>query len=325
MHELSDPKLRTLTQMNTYPDSWPQQFPYPTWYLDAVSGSAGWDYIRVDDAEGNLQGLLPFQLRRRWGLRFLTSPPLSPRLGPWIRYPKQEQTEQQKLAYLHRVLTALDEALPEADYYRISWPYELTYGMPWQMRGWQQRLRYSYVLPLEKATTQLWKALKPSLRNKIRKGEKSLRIESSDDWQLLFQLVDEVFLYRNVSRQLAIDQVKDLHQAARQQKACQLWLVYDEAGNPHAALWLYYDQTTAYNLLLGSDPAMRQSGAVPFLLWHAIRWAKEQGLRYFDFEGSHLPGVEPFFRSFGAEAWPYNEFVKGKKWLLAFRQFMGKP
>ena len=79
MHELSDPKLRTLTQMNTYPDSWPQQFPYPTWYLDAVSGSAGWDYIRVDDAEGNLQGLLPFQLRRRWGLRFLTPPPLSPR------------------------------------------------------------------------------------------------------------------------------------------------------------------------------------------------------------------------------------------------------
>ena len=311
--------------MRTYPNSWPQQFPYPTWYLDAVSGKQGWDYVHTDDAAGNWQGLLPYQLRNRWGLRLLTAPPLAPRLGPWIRFPEHQQSEQQRLAYLHRALESLDDALPPADYYRISWPYQFTYGMPWQMRGWQQSVRYSYVLPLERSTTRLWKDLKPSLRNKIRKGEKSLRIESSDDWQLLFQLVDEVFLYRNTSRQLSVDQIHDLHLAASQHGACQLWVVYDETDNPHAALWLYYDQTTAYNLLLGSDPAMRQSGAVPLLLWHAIRWARDNGLSHFDFEGSHLPGVEPFFRSFGAEAWPYYEFVKGKKWLLALRQLRGRP
>ncbi len=149
-------------------------------------------------------------------------------------------------------------------------------------------------------------------------------MEPSEDWQLLFKLVDKVFQHRQVRPQLTIKQVEHLHQAAREQGACQFWVVYDAANNPHAALWLYYDQSTAYNLLLGSDPITRQSGAVPYLLWHAIRWAKEQGLNYFDFEGSHLPGVEPFFRSFGAQAWPYHEFVKGKKWLLALRQMRGK-
>ncbi len=310
--------------MRTTVNDWPSNLPFPRWYLDAVSGAQGWEYVEVRNGGGQLEALLPFQIRRRWGLLLLMAPPLCPQIGPVIHLPESAKTEQQKNTHLHRILTELNAVLPPADYYKVSWPYSLENGLPWQMLGWQQKVRYSYVLPLGKSTTQLWKNLKPSLRNKIRKAEGIVAVQESQDWKLLFHLVDEVFLYRGVGRQVSVDQVEQLYKAADQNQACQLWTAVDEANNPHAAMLLLYDDTKAYNLLLGSDPALRQSGAVPLLLWHAIRWAKDQGLTHFDFEGSHLPGVEPFFRSFGAEAWPYYEFIKGKSWLLALRQLRGR-
>lgn len=317
-------KLLTFVGMSTVSGQWPSQFPYPTWYLDAVSGKAGWDFVQVEGSDGTLAAVLPFQKRRSLGLRLITSPPLCPRLGPLLTFPSGIGSFREKLSYERKLLIQLNDALPAADYYRISWPYQLDFGLPWQQLGWVQRVRYSYVIRLRPPENGLWGNIRPTRRHEIRKAYESLTVQSSEDWKLLYQLIDEVFLYRNAKRQIHQDMVETLFRAAQSEQACQMWVATDKDGNPHAAILLLYDSTTAYNLLLGSDPAMRQSGAVSLLLWHAIRWAKEQGLTHFDFEGSHLPGVEPFFRSFGAEAWPYYEFIKGKRWLLALRQLRGR-
>lgn len=306
--------------MRDLPESWPSHLPYPIWYLDAVCSEHGWDYVQTKNAAGAQESLLPFQYSKRWGLRLIKIPPLCPQLGPMINLPVSAKTTQQKNAHLHRILTDLDDALPGADYYCIRWPYKLTNGLPWQMLGWQQNVRYSYVLPLGQAQDTIWKNIRATRRHEIRKAAAKLRIEPSTDWQLLFQLVSKVFEQRGVGQQVTATQIKRLYEAGRKHQSCQLWVAKDQENRPHAAMLMLYDKTTAYNLLLGSDPTLRHSGAVALLLWHAIQWSKAEGLTHFDFEGSHLPGVEPFFRSFGAEAWPYYEFVKGKKWLLALKQ-----
>ena len=305
--------------MNLSSKFWPQQFPYPQWYLDAVSGSTAWDYVLVKGGDGEPRGLLPFQIRNRSGIRYLGAPPMSPRLGPYI-YWQEQQHEWQKLRFLQDTLRQLDEALPKAHYYKVAWPYDLTYGLPWQQIGWQQRTRYSYVLPLEPTVDELFSAFRPTLRNRIRKAKTHLTIESTNDWQVVDRLMGLVFRHRAVRNQLSTEMLGRLYEAAQLHKAVKLWVAKDAQQRPHAALWLHYDATCAYNLLPASDPTLRHSGAVALLLWHAIQWSKAEGLTHFDFEGSHLPGVEPFFRSFGAEAWPYYEFVKGKKWLLALNQ-----
>ncbi len=301
-------------------DPWPSQFPYQQWYLDAIAGESAWNYVKVEDKEQLLLGILPFQEKTRFGLKTITPPPLCPRLGPFLFPPRELKTPKQLQDFSWRVLTELALQLPTFAYARICWPYHLSYGRPWQVLGWEQRVRYSYVLPLSKGRKEIWNNFKPSLRNKIRKAEKSLTVIDSEDWLTVHELTKMSFIHRGVKEQITNILLESLDQAARQKRERKIWLAKDKEGRVHAGIWLIWDQATAYNLLLGSDPALRQSGAAPLLLWHAIRWAREAGLEYFDFEGSHLPGVESFFRSFGATAWPYYEFEKGNKWTMAIKR-----
>ena len=310
--------------MKTPTPLWPEQFPYPKWYLDAVSGNIGWDHVEVQNGSGRLKGILPYQLRKKRGLTLLSAPPLAPRLGPYLYEPEELQHEWQRLRFYHDALQSLNDALPKADYYRVAWQYDLQYGLPWQQMGWQQRVRYSYVLSLQTSIETIFEGFRPTLRNRIRKAETQLTIEPTSDWQTVDRLMKLVFQHRNSPNQISTEMLERIYLASNKNKAVQLWIAKDAQDKVHAALWLQFDHQHAYNLLPSSDPALRQSGAVPLLLWHAIRWAKDHGLTHFDFEGSHLPGVEPFFRSFGAEAWPYYEFIKGKPWLLALRQLRGR-
>jgi len=65
----------------------------------------------------------------------------------------------------------------------------------------------------------------------------------------------------------------------------------------------------------GGNPSLRNSGAHSLILWEAIRYVADYA-ETFDFEGSMLPGVERFFREFGAIQTPYFTISKGKLSLL---------
>ena len=46
------------------------------------------------------------------------------------------------------------------------------------------------------------------------------------------------------------------------------------------------------------------------VLWDAIHEAKNRGSKIFDFEGSMIPTIAEFFRSFGAVQTPYLKVWK---------------
>ncbi len=299
--------------------SLPAIFPYPSWYLDAVCGEGNWRVVEARDGNGQLTGVLPYYTRRKWGLKLITPPPLAPRLGPHLFPPGTDL----KLASLHdfhwRTLTVLAEQLPEMAYARIQWPYDLQYGLPWQQLGWRQEVRYSYCLDLSLGTEELWNNLQARVRTTIRKAEKSVQITASNDWGELYQLTQGVFQHRGIREQIDEALIHRLGQAASEHQCGQMWLAQDERQQVCGGLFLLWDRDTAYNLLLATNAVGRSSGTASLLLWHAITAAKAKGLTTFDFEGSHLEGVEPFFRSFGGEAKSYYQFTKMKWWLRPFR------
>lgn len=293
----------------------PDQFPYAAWYRAAVGASHAWHYASSVDKAGSLRAVLPYQVKNRWGLTIISPPPLSPRLGPWLRFPSDCVTIAQRQNYQWKVLTDLANALPNVAYARIHWPYELHYGLPWQQLGWQQSTRYSYVLDLSLSLDTIFSEFKSSLRNKIRKAERQLKVFETDDYQPVFQLSELDFQHRGVPSPIRETLLARLDAAAKLAGARKIWIAKDEQDRIQAAIWLLFDGQAAYNLVLGSDPQLRSSGAVPLLLWQAIQWAQQMGLKVFDFEGSHLPGVEAFFRSFGGLARPYHVFTKVQPWL----------
>lgn len=72
-----------------------------------------------------------------------------------------------------------------------------------------------------------------------------------------------------------------------------------------------YDKNNCYYLLGGVDKRAGIQGINNILILRSIEKAKNLGCTTFDFEGSMLPGVEKFFRSFGPELVPYYTVNKG--------------
>ena len=81
------------------------------WWLDAVSPGAWQEVVVARDGEPRAH--IAFVESRRVGMRRLTSPPLTPRLGPWVdggqgrpstRYAREEE-----------LLNELVDALPAHD------------------------------------------------------------------------------------------------------------------------------------------------------------------------------------------------------------------
>jgi lipid II:glycine glycyltransferase (peptidoglycan interpeptide bridge formation enzyme) len=62
--------------------------------------------------------------------------------------------------------------------------------------------------------------------------------------------------------------------------------------------------------------------AMPALLWHCIKEAKKRGNKIFDLEGSMDPGVEKFFRSFGANRELYLELKKNDSLIWKLKELI---
>lgn len=83
-----------------------------------------------------------------------------------------------------------------------------------------------------------------------------------------------------------------------------------------------HDARSAYYLLGGLSRKDKVRGALGLLLSELIAEYAHSGIKVFDFEGSMLPGVERFFRSFGGDLVPYYVVSRAKwpfNWLLRWR------
>ncbi len=91
--------------------------------------------------------------------------------------------------------------------------------------------------------------------------------------------------------------------------------VQDKDRKIHAAIYIIWDSNSAYYLMGGSDPDLRNSGATSLCIWEAIKFSSTV-VKKFDFEGSMIEPVERFFRAFGAKQMPYLRISKTTSRLL---------
>lgn len=70
------------------------------------------------------------------------------------------------------------------------------------------------------------------------------------------------------------------------------------------------DARRAYYVLGGVDDEHGAAAAAPMALFTCIRHARDHGLEVFDSEGSMVPGIEQYFRSFGGTLTPLHRVVR---------------
>ncbi len=282
--------------------------------------TSDWHPLLYQDKSGTLQAAWPVTYAKKWGVRIIRKPPLTPWLGPIIRYP-EGATEAQRRQLQRKVLTHFACELPKVAYFSQSLHPGIGDWSPLHYAGYRQTTRYTYWLDLQRDPAELWKGFKSELRNRLRKGEQELRIREVQqvgqvhaDWSATLQR-------QGVAAPISRQQLQQLVDWRREgDSGMVLSAVPQAGGEPRGHLMLVWDAQTAYALIICSaDGRASDSYTIPTLLWHGIQQAQRRRLSTFDFEGSMIPGVARLFATFGAQPVPYHFIYKygNRLWQLA--------
>jgi hypothetical protein len=234
------------------------------------------------------------------------SPKLTPFLLPELELGSGKPVT--RLATEHKLLDGLIADLPRFDYLSYTFAPSFTNWLPFYWQGFQGTLRATYVLDDVSDPDAVWRGMSDKVRNAIRKAERTIEVVEDDDASRLAAAVRSTFGRHDRSTPFDAELLDRLRRAVAAHDAGVVLSAVDGDGLVHASLMLVWDGEKTYYLVGGNHSDRLGSGAQSLLLWEAIRRASAR-TPAFDFEGSMIPGVARFFRSFGARPEPYIQVI----------------
>ncbi|ELJ8450381.1 GNAT family N-acetyltransferase [Vibrio cholerae] len=283
------------------------------WWLDAVAGD-NWDVCIVEKGD-KIQASMPYVVKKKYGLTLLTQPSLTQNLGPWIRPAHAKYSK--LLSQQKDLMEALIDQLPKYHYFSQNWHYSNTNWLPFYWKGFEQSTRYTYVISSLDDINSIWEEAQDNIRREIRKAENRFGLVVNSDLPIsvFFELNQLTFIRQGLSMPYSEHFVENIVNQAKKRKQCRWFIAQDNEDRNHAGVLLVWDSESAYYLMGGGDPDLRNSGATSLCMWEAIKFASTVTKR-FDFEGSMIEPVERFFRAFGAKQTPYFALThRPSRWL----------
>jgi len=289
-----------------------------SWWLDSVCGEDAWDVVIVM-RDRSVVAAMPYFVRVRHGIRRIEMPSLTQYMGPWISYPTLQKYHT-RLSFEKEILSEIIEKLPAFDVFQQNFAWTVTNWLPFYWKGFHQTTRYTYVIEDLSDLDKLFSNIRSNIKTDIRKAQKSLRIFDGDDLDRFYQVNKLTFIRQEVSIPYNFDFIHQLDTACTQKGCRKIFFAEDQDGVVHAAIYIVWDNQSAYYLMGGGDPTLRNSGAMSLLIWEAIKFSAGVTQR-FDFEGSMLEPVERFFRAFGAVQRPYFHVTKTNSRIIKLKQY----
>lgn len=289
------------------------------WWLDAVAGDS-WNVVVVEKG-GEIQAAMPYVMKQKFGLTLLTQPTLTQNLGPWIR-PTQAKYAK-RLSREKDLMQALIDQLPSYTHFQQNWHHTVTNWLPFYWKGFEQTTRYTYRIDGLEEEEAIWEDVQSNIRREIRKASNREGVVVRDDLSIddFFSLNEMVFARQGKTLPYTKAFVKNLDAATAERKARKIFIAEDSQGRRHAGVYLVWDSQSAYYLMGGGDPELRNSGATSLCMWEAIKFASTV-TQSFDFEGSMIEPVERFFRAFGARQTPYYAISHTPSKLFKLMKFV---
>jgi hypothetical protein len=288
-------------------------FHQPFW-LDIVAEN-NWDVALVKK-EG-LVASMPYVMNRSARGTRITMPPLTQFLGPYI-FMEESSNYYQKLSSDHQILDELISQFPKFFYFEQRWNYHFKNWLPLYWKGFQQTTKYTYVLNSISEPDKIWKAMKATARNEIKKAEQELSIHTDQDAAGMYQFIKSGLKRKEITIPYSENLLKSLYDQCANRNCGKLYWAWNAQNQPVAGILVVWDKSTCY-YLLGSSAETGNNYGLRLLIWTAIQEAGKI-VSTFDFEGSMVKGVEHFFRTFGAEQKGYFEITKINSSLLKLKQ-----
>lgn len=262
----------------------------------------------IYDNNANLIGGFHLFQEKKLSITIYRNPPFTPFIGPFI---KNEAKNYAKITNKNREILSLI-----ADYFdkkkysviSVSMARNIIDTLPFIWRKYKAIAGYTYIIDLNYSIEELYKNISPEKRNDINKAKSDNAIVmKTSNLNIVKSLVLKTF-----SRQKKIITEKYLNKILFEfanENNSFAFTTYIEQ-KPVSSVFCVFDKTTAYYLFGGYDSNSKHRGAGVISMWEAIKYSKEIGLQYFDFEGSMIPQIERYFRSFGGILTPYFRINK---------------
>ena len=288
---------------------------FSPWWLDHVCGKNNWDLALSKDNGGNITGILPYFRQLIKGISVLSNPPLTPYLGAHLFYPDNQTSVTSKYSFENKTLESLISQLPKGvSYMNFNCTAGFDNWYPFYWQGYEQSIRYTYLLDLEKSSEEIFSGFNNTLKRQIKKAAENLKIHYSDDWSTLYDFLAANLKNHNQNVPLSRKSFGKLFNAIASQNHGKILEVRNEE-RVLAAVLLVWDELSAYCLVLGMDKNYIDHQGVKLLLWSSIKEAAKHA-KVYDFEGSMLKKVERIFRSYGGTRTPYyNIRYYRNKWI----------
>jgi hypothetical protein len=267
------------------------------WWLDAATDGQ----VRfVEVADGNRTiGRLPYLTKTRYGLIGSNMPTLTHFLGPGID--EGCGSEVNRYAKRQSITRELIRKLPSLSSFRQKMYRGVKDALSFQAEGYEVAVQFTFEVPPCDETT-LWAAMRDKTRNVIRRASETTLVGNSMEADAFFHLIEANIADRHREANVNFSICREIAAKALDLGRGRIWSAHDAKGLPKAAILCVWDAHSCY-YLMSTRRADSGNGAIPLLIWHAIKWASQRGL-LFDFDGVAGPGSILLFSGFGGATAP---------------------
>lgn len=282
------------------------------WWMDAVCGEENWDVILVEKS-GQIVASLPYYFIKKGEKIKICQPMLTQTNGIWIRYP-QNQKYSTRLSYEKKIIGEIVDQLERLPIinYNQNFKYNFTNWLPFYWRGFKQTTRYSYIVNDLTNVEKVFENFDHAKRQNIRKAEKIVKIKYDLECDKFYENHKMTLKEQGEIISYPYELFNKIYNECYERNQGKVFYAVDELNNIHAALFIIWDENSAYDLISTISPQFRYSGAANLLVYEAIKYTSKY-TKIFDFEGSMIESVENSFRQFGTEQKQYFNISKEYK------------
>ena len=282
------------------------------WWLDAVCGDH-WDAL-LYESKGKILAAMPIYVPCN---RVITMPHYTQTMGVWFAPEAADTKYSSQLANRQAICKYFVEQLDAYRSFLQNFSHTFTDWLPFYWAGYSQTTRYTYILHGIKDLDKIKSGMSQQTRRNINKAqEMAIKVyRGGFPIEAFLEVQAMTFERQYIKNKQSNTILKRLILEAQKRRQGDIFGGYDEEGRLHAVAFVVWQDSCAYYIAGGGNPALRASGAQSLVMWDAVRFSSLM-TDTFDFEGSMIPGVERFFREFGAVQTPYFTITRGKTGLF---------
>lgn len=277
------------------------------WWMDSVCGKDNWDVAIVIDND-EIVASLPFFIQKKFGFKLITMPVFSMISGLYINYPLLT-SEDKRISFENKVLTSLIEQLPDVSSYLQSFNYTYSNHLSFYWKGYNLSSRYTYVIENLDDIDLVFNNFDRSKKKNIRKSGEIVNVEFDLSAKEFYENHKFTLSKQNKVISYDFNTFEKIYNSAYANNSGKTIYAIDSSGNIHAALFVVWDEYSAYNLISTIDPDFRKSGANSLLVFEIIKYVSSK-TKTFNFAGSMIESVEKSIRKFGGIQKQYYELYK---------------